>query len=113
VDVSVAARHMEVTDAMRDYARDKVSKLPRLYDGLHSADVTFAMEGSEYVVEIVAHGRRKSVFVARRQGKELYACLDQCVHKLEGQLRRHKDRVRDRHGPPHEETMGPGPAPES
>ena len=46
MDVSIAARHMEVTDAMRDYARDKVGKLPRLYDGLHSADVTFATEGS-------------------------------------------------------------------
>ena len=107
MDVTVAARHMEVTDAMRDYAREKVSKLPRLYDGLHSADVTFAMDGSEYVVEIVAHGRRKSVFVAHYQGKDVYACVDQCVHKLDGQLRRHKDRVRDRHGPGHEETMTP------
>ena len=44
---------MEVTDAMRDYAREKVSKLPRLYDGLHSADETFAMDGSEYVAVAV------------------------------------------------------------
>ena len=112
MNIVVKARHMDVTDAMREYAREKVSKLPRLYDGLQSADVTFAMEGSEYMVEIVAHGRRKRVFVARRQGKELYACVDQCVHTLEGQLRRHKDRVRDRHGPPHEETMAPEPSPE-
>lgn len=98
---------MEVTDAMRDYAREKVAKLPRLYDGLHSADVTFAKDGGEYELEIVAHGRRKSVFVARHRGKDMHGCVDQCVHKLEGQLRRHKDRVRDRHGPGHEETMTP------
>jgi len=111
VNVSVAGRHMEVTDAMRSYVEEKAGKLPRFYDGLHSASVTFAMEGTEYVVEIVAHGRRKRVFVARHQGKDMYACVDQCVHKVEEQLRRHKDRVRDRHGPPHEETMTPeGPS---
>ncbi len=112
MNVNVAARHMEVTDAMREYAQDKISKLPRLYDGLHSADVTFAMEGAEHLVEIVAHGRRKSTFVAHHRGKEMYGCLDQCVHKLEAQLRRHKDRVRDRQGPGHDETMAPEVPPE-
>jgi putative sigma-54 modulation protein len=105
VDVSVVARHMEVTDAMRSYVREKVAKLPRFYDGLHSTNVTLALDAGEHLVEIVAHGRRKSVFVASQAGKDLYACVDQCAHKLEEQLRRHKDRVRDRHGPPHEETM--------
>ena len=107
MDVSVVGRHMEVTEAMKKYAEEKVGKLPRFYDGLQSADVTFALDAAEYVVEIVAHGRRKSVFVARQHGKEMYACLDQCAQKLEAQLRRHKDRVRDHHGPPHEQTMTP------
>jgi len=113
VNVSVAARHMEVTDAMREHAEEKVGKLPRFYDGLHSADVTFALDGTEYVVEIVAHGKRKSVFVARHRGGDMYAAVDQCVHKLQEQLRRHKDKIRDRQGPPHEQTMTPQTPPES
>jgi len=102
-----------VTDAMRQYAREKAGKLPRFYDGLQSAAVTLAMDAGKYLAEIVATGKRKRVFVARHRGDDLPACLDQCVHKLSEQLRRHKDRVRNRHGPPHDQTMVAEPPPES
>jgi putative sigma-54 modulation protein len=102
---------MDVTDAMRDYTQEKVDKLPRYYDGLTGVDVTFTVDAGEYAVEVVATGKRKSVFVAHHRGDEMYAAADQCFHKIEEQLRRHKDRVRDRHGPPHEQTMVPPPQP--
>ncbi len=103
--VSVAARHMDVTEGLRAHAEEKAAKLARFYDGLQSASVTLDREAGQYLVEIVATGRRKSVFVAHHRDADLQACLDQCVHKLAEQLRRHKDRVRDRHGPSHEQTM--------
>ena len=108
MDITFIGRHMDVTDAMKQYAAEKVGKLPHLYDSLQSADVSFGVDAGEHVVEIVAHGKRKSTFVARHQGKDMYGCLDQCVHKLEQQLRRHKDKIRDRQGPSHEESMTPG-----
>ncbi|MDY7010307.1 MAG: ribosome-associated translation inhibitor RaiA [Planctomycetota bacterium] len=101
--VSVVARHVELTDAMKDYAREKVDGLPHFYNGLQSVDITFDVDAGEHVVEIVATGKRKSVFVAHHRGRDMYACVDQCAHKLEEQLRRHKDKVRDRHGPTHEQ----------
>jgi len=107
VNVSVVARHMEVTEAMRSYAEEKVAKLPRLYNGLQSVVVTFDRDAGESTLEIVATGKRKHVFVARHRDREMTACVDQCIHKLEEQLRRHKSRVRDRQGPPHEQTMIP------
>lgn len=107
MNVSVVARHMHVTEAMRTYAEAKVEKLPRLFNGLQSITVTFDLEAGYNLVEIVATGTHKSTFVARQQGEDMYACMDQCMHKIEQQLRRHKDRVRDRQGPSHEETMVP------
>ncbi len=104
MNLNVAGRHMDVTEAMKAYAMEKVGKLPHFYDSLQSADVSFAADAGEYVVEIIAHGKGKSTFVARHQGKDMYGCLDQCVHKLEQQVRKHKDRVRDRQGPTHEES---------
>ncbi len=101
--VSVVARHVELTDAMKDYAREKVDGLPHFYNGLQSVDITFAVDAGEHVVEIVAAGKRKSVFVAHHRSRDMYACVDQCIHKMEEQLRRHKDKIRDRHGPTHEQ----------
>jgi putative sigma-54 modulation protein len=107
VNVSVVARHMEVTDAMRSYAEQKVSRLPRFFNGLQSAVVTLDLDAGQHLVEIVASASHKAVFVARHRGNDMYACVDQCIHKLRQQLRRHKDRVRDRQGPSHEQTMMP------
>ena len=105
--ISVVARHMDVTDAMRSYAEEKAGKLPRFFNGLQSAAITLDLDAGKHIVEIVASGTHKSVFVARHGGDDMYASVDQCVRKLEEQLRRHKDRVRDRHGPGHDQTMVP------
>ena len=105
MNVSVAARHMDVTDEMKDYAQDKAGRLEKFYDGLTSISVTLDKEAGQFLVEIVATGRRKSTFVAHHRDADLHACYDRCVHKVAEQLRRHKDRVRDRHGPGHDETM--------
>ena len=70
MNVNVVGRHMDVTEAMKAYAMEKVGKLPHFYDSLLSADVYFATDAGEYLVEIVAHGKRKSTFVARHQGKD-------------------------------------------
>ena len=103
---------MDVTEAIRDHAREKVEKLPKFYSGLHSVAVTLDKDAGAYLAEIVATGARKAVFVACHSGDDLSVCLDQCVHKLTEQLRRHKDRVRDRHGPGHDRTMAAQPPPQ-
>ena len=107
MNVSVVARHMDITDGMREYAEDKAGRLTKFYDGLQSIAVTLDKEAGHFLVEIVATGRRKSVFVAHHRDADLHTGLDKCAHKLAEQLRRHKDRVRDRQGPSHEETMVP------
>lgn len=112
MNVSVVARHMDVTKAMRSYAEEKVGRLPRLFNGLQSAVITLELDAGQQLVEIVASGTHKAVFVARQRGDDMYACVDQCIHKLQQQLRRHKDRVRDRQGPSHEQTMVPERPPE-
>jgi putative sigma-54 modulation protein len=98
---------MELTNAMRNQVEEKVARLPHLYDGIQTCDVTFSTDGGQFHVELHATGKRKSVFVAKAETDDMYGSLDLAVHKMEEQLRRHKDKVRDRQGPGHEETMNP------
>ena len=102
--VSVHARHVEVTDAMRQHVESKVAKLPRYLGSLQSVEVILGMDADMPMVEAVATGRRKSTFVASHRHQDMYACIDECLHKLEEQVRRHKDRVRDHQKPPHGES---------
>ena len=92
MNIVVKGRHMDVTDAIRQYALAKADKLPKYYD---------KMEGDRPVAEIVVQAKRKSTFVATHRDEDMYACIDQCLHKIAEQLRRHKDKVRDRQAPPH------------
>ena len=101
MNITVNARHMEVTDAMRDYAESKIAKLERFYDGIQSIEVILDKEAEHALVEIVVTAKRRNTFVATHRDNDLYASIDQCVGKMSEQLRRHKDRVRDRQGAPH------------
>ncbi len=108
MNLTVNARHMDVTDAIREYVESKASKLPKFYDGIQSIEVILDTQADNAVVEIVAHAKRKHTFVASHRDSDLYACMDACMDKIITQLRRHKDRTRDRKGlVGHGEAMEP------
>ncbi len=100
MNVTVEARHLDVTQPMRQYIESKVEKLPRFYEGIQSVEVILDMEADHAVVEIVVQASRKHTFVASHRDEDMYACTDRCVDKIITQLRRHKDRLRNRHGAP-------------
>lgn len=106
MNVIINTRHMDATPAIRDYVNEKVQKLPRFFEALTDVEVVLAPEAEHHVTEIVAHGPRKHTFVATHQATDLYASVDGCIDKIVEQLRRHKDRVRDRQGPPHPNAQG-------
>ena len=98
MNIVVEARHMEVTDSIRDYVESKVSKLPKYYDHIHSIETILDMEAERPVVEIIVTATRKHTFVATHRAadmEDLYACVDNCFDKIAEQLRRFKGKVRD------------------
>ena len=97
----VNARHMDVTDAMRDHIESKTAKLPKYHDGIHSVEVILDMEADSPTTEIIVQANRKATFVASERCDDMYACFDQCFHKIIEQLRRYKDKMRDHKGLPH------------
>ena len=101
MNIAISARHMDVTDSVRDHVEDKVAKLPHFFDNIQSIEVKLDKEANKSIVEIVAHAKKSNPFVATHRDENLYACLDMCMDKITEQLRRHKDRVRDRQGPSH------------
>jgi putative sigma-54 modulation protein len=94
---------MGVTDAIRQYIESKAEKLPKYYDNIQSIEVVLDLDGGQPSVEIIVQATRKSTFVAHHRDADLYAGIDGCVDKMAQQLRRHKDKVRDRQGAPHNE----------
>jgi putative sigma-54 modulation protein len=93
---TISGRHLEITDAIRSYAEEKTSKLPRYYNSITSVEVVLeGNEGGNQNVEIIARGEHSNVFVAHETGSDIYACIDLAMHKLERQLRRKKEKQRN------------------
>lgn len=89
-------RNIEVTDAMRAYAEEKLEKLERFSDHIVDAKVvmSYATDGNPALpakVEVqlnVPNG----IVRAEESGPDTYAATDMVVEKLERQLRRFKER---------------------
>ncbi|MCX5658127.1 MAG: ribosome-associated translation inhibitor RaiA [Planctomycetota bacterium] len=99
MDIKISGRHIEVTPAIRDYATEKVTKLPRYYDRVtHIEVVVSKAETHTFEVEVIVQAEHHTPFVAKVKGHDVYACIDGTIDKLERQLTDHKEIVRARKG---------------
>lgn len=94
--VTVASRHMDVSEALRTYAEQKVGKLEKYYDRIQEIEVVFDASKDGTQVEMIVNAEHNNMFIARHDQGDAYACIDGCVDKLERQLSEHKDKYRNR-----------------
>ncbi|NBW87120.1 MAG: ribosome-associated translation inhibitor RaiA [Planctomycetia bacterium] len=74
----------------------KVSRLKRYFDRLTALNVTVDLENPNLPsVEIVASAEHFHEMVSREHAGQLWRSVDGAVQKLEQQLRKHKEKVRD------------------
>ncbi len=92
----ISGKHIDITEAIKSYAQEKTSRLPRYYNGINQIEVIIdGSEGGKTSVEIIARGEHSRVFVGTESGEDAHRCIDLAVHKLEKQLRRKKTKERN------------------
>ena len=96
VIVTVAARHMDVSEALRKYAEQKAGKLLKYYDRIQEIEVIFDAGKDRTRVEMIVNAEHKHMFIAHHDHDDAYASIDGCVDKLERQLSDLKDKYRNR-----------------
>ena len=95
MQVKISARHGHLSSDTQSKISDKVEKLRRLFDRVTSIEVTADLEHRESPsVELRVSVERTEVFVAADTASSVLAALDGTIHKLEQQLRKHKDKRR-------------------
>ena len=94
LEIRITGRHVEVPDDVRDYLQEKANKLPRFYDRIHAFDVVLDHQSDQFMVEMIVHADRKQTFVVSDAGPDTFALVDSLIDKLERQLVRHKEKMR-------------------
>lgn len=101
MQISIAAKHGHVSAATQDKITEKVDKLKKFFDRVTAIRVLVDLEHRETVdVEVRVTAEHTPEFVASERAEELFAALDVVLHRLEQQLRKHKERLQTGHRQP-------------
>jgi putative sigma-54 modulation protein len=91
----IHGHHVEVTPALRGYVEGKMERIRRHFDHLIEADVVLSVEDRlRQRAEITLRVRGNSIH-AEATEEDMYAAIDGLMDKLDRQVLRHKDRVRN------------------
>jgi putative sigma-54 modulation protein len=97
VQINISTRHGNLSAETQDKIRQKVEKLRRLFDRVTAIQVTTNLEHREAPnLELRVSVEHAEDFVAAETSTSVSAALDGAIHKVEQQLRKYKDKRRDR-----------------
>ena len=98
MEISISSRHADLSPALRETTRSKLSRLERLGFGVDRADVHFYEEqnpriAEREVCEVALDGRGRHVH-AKVAAADGFQAVEQAAAKLEHQLAKLKGRAR-------------------
>jgi putative sigma-54 modulation protein len=95
MNISITFRQMDTSDAIKQYATDKVAKLQRFLRRPMTAKLTVSLDRRKHVVEArISSGSEH--LEAHEVSDDMYASIDQVMDKLERQIRGSKGTARAR-----------------
>ncbi len=91
-NITITGRHVHVTDAMKDYAVDKVAKVERFSDRIIDVVVTMDIQKLDHIVDIVLKVNHIKI-KAHAISENMYASIDKALTKLQTQLLKYKNKL--------------------
>jgi putative sigma-54 modulation protein len=106
MQVNITFRNMFATDALRNHTQDKLRKVVDKYlDKVTEAHVTLSLERYLHQADINLHAGHFHVR-GKDKSEDMYASIDTAIDKIERQLKKHKERLKN-HRPAHIHQSGP------
>jgi len=97
VQIATTFRHMETSQAVRDYAIERLSKLLKYFrrDPIASHAVFSVENEHQHAVELSITLPNGLVLQAHESTEDMYSSIDLASSRIERQVRRWKDKIRD------------------
>lgn len=96
MQVTVKGKQIDLTDSLKHYVNEKMSKIPRYFDHIISAEVCLSLERNWHVAEVTVFGEGFDMR-GEEKSKDMYNSIDRVIEKLERQLKKQKGKVGVRH----------------
>ncbi len=95
MQVSVIGRHIDVTEALKQYAQEKFSRLEKYMPAASQAVVTLSVVKKVHHIAEAVIKSNGLLIQASEETEEMYSAIDLLVEKIEGRVRRYKEKLVD------------------
>lgn len=100
--LTIRAHHVSVTAALKEYAQKKMEKLEKFFTNIQEIiielDVIDSADSNHSQIAMATVFASGTTIRAKEASKDLYASLDLLFDKVEGQLKKYKDKLKDHKG---------------
>jgi putative sigma-54 modulation protein len=99
MQLSVTFRHMDSTEALKDYAKDKIERVRKYFPDPIKAHVVLACDrGYNHIADVNITLHNGIVIAGRETTEDMYSSIDLVMAKIERQVRRYKEKIRHHKG---------------
>lgn len=95
-NISITGRHVNITEAMKTYASEKISKIEHFSKGIIDVHVTMDIQRQEQRVDILVHVGHFTI-KTNASSADMYTSIDRATDKLVARLNRYKSRMQEHH----------------
>ena len=96
MNLTISGHHLEITDSLHNYVSEKIDKLERHFDHVTDVQVILGVEKQRKKAEATVNVAGASLY-AETTDENMYAAIDSMTDKLDRQIIKHKEKLKDHH----------------
>ncbi len=93
MSINITGRHANVSDAMKEYVKDKLEPILQCYPQIEHTHVILDIQKFRHIVEVVVQGKTHLRVEAQDVSDDMYVSIDRVADKVDRQLRRSRDKI--------------------
>lgn len=94
MQTSVTFKNLDPSDRLKSYVSDKLDRFDKYLYNPAEANVVLSVEKFRHIAEINIIGDRLNI-VGKEETEDMYAAIDMVLDKLEKQIKKNKQKIRD------------------
>lgn len=96
MQINITGHHVEITPALRDYVNTKMQKIHKHFANITNVHVVLSID-KKFQQKAKAHiNLAKGEIIADSESKDMYAAIDLLMDKLDRQVTKHKEELKQR-----------------